>query len=88
MKTKEYKDIANSNKDYLKDFLSVLEEDEDISPKQASKFHSETTVGRKGMAGSDTSIFGSSNAIDLQMKAKKAISNSMKVMLKFKSFLH
>ena len=64
MKNKEYKEIANSNKDYLKDFLSVLEEDEEGSPTQHK--HSNLSPGlqksqdimsyRKCLTGSETSI--------------------------------
>ena len=30
MKSKEYREIKNSNKNYLQDFVSVLEDDEPI----------------------------------------------------------
>ena len=85
MKNKEYKEITNSNKSYLKDFLSVLEEDEDSSPVQISKFTESTNL--KKLAGSDTSIEVGCKTFDLQMKAQEAIKNSMKVMQKFKSIL-
>lgn len=32
MKYKEYKEITRSNKNYLKDFLSVLEDENDEGP--------------------------------------------------------
>ena len=96
MKNKEYKEIANSNKHYLKDFLSVLEEDEEGSPTQQQKKNGlspelqksqEMMSYRKCLTGSETSIMVNCDAADLQVKAKEAIRNSMKVMLKFKSFL-